>query len=39
MRVIFVPKREHGIKLCAAGDTDENGSVTGVTLPKWKGDY
>ena len=25
MRVIFMPKREHGTKLCAAGDTDDNG--------------
>lgn len=32
MRVIFMPKREHGTKLCAAGDTDENGQVTRVTF-------
>ena len=32
MRVIFMPKREYGSKLCAAGDTDENGQVTRETL-------
>lgn len=32
MRVLFMPKREHGTKLCAAGDTDENGQVTRVTF-------
>nr|DAZ76650.1 MAG TPA: hypothetical protein [Caudoviricetes sp.] len=31
-RVIFMPKREYGSKLCAAGDTDENGQVTRETL-------
>ena len=36
MGVIFMPKREYGIKLCAAGDTDGNGSVTGVTLQNGK---
>lgn len=23
-RLIFMPKREHGLKICAAGDTDDN---------------
>lgn len=27
-----MPKREHGIKLCAAGDTDENGWIKSDTL-------
>lgn len=30
--VLFMPKREYGIKLCAAGDTDDNGCSKSDTL-------